>query len=533
MSADILYTMQMDSQRMENALTRLQLKYNKLNEKMKKSGTTSEKAGAKGEKAFGKLQQSAASFLGMYLGANGIHAAIQKSIELLREEEQMSFRALDAADRRAQGQLEVNAALPDATSDQKREFIAAITKLATDEGTDVGETLRESAKIVSATEGDIDSRMERVLILLANNLSQFRGDLGGLGDFAGSVEDIKKILGDRATDLEIQGLLSNLRSQGRVTTQEGLSNITQAIPAAAIIFGGDDKENIERGSAIVGALTSAIVDRTGELSRTATANFLTTLAKSDKLTELAGPNASLQQTLTALFDAPKNLQKDLFTEMAAKLSKGIKGRQFTKLVQESGLTADGFLAKKIQEFIPKVVFDEAPATSQIEFSKTGTPEIQAGRRRGQQTTEKENVEIANLASSIIEDALLGPSGAFNTANSFSERVSNLLQASKFRASRAVSGRDIEDNAESALSELRLKQRFAQSRIVMLGLQEGKEQELAAATAKNEALTTAIGRVEAVLQQYLEGQANQAKQNGEAASNNAKANAAQPGIHQEE
>lgn len=414
----IRFSLQTQVNRHENVIAQQQAKIKQLEGQYKSLTERIKTMGKTGQTAFAGLGRFAKNFLSMYLGAGGIHAAISKAIELMNQQDQLAQKMAGRIVTRAQAHQEVRESIPEISNKRAEQMIANLEKITHDIGMmNSTASIREFAKIMSSTspQDNDEDRIAFATMLYKGVAPLFRYDSEGQGEFGGSSADVWKSFQESGIpelqDVEaIIGMMGRVRSASRTISKEGVANLVQAAPTAGILFGGDDRMNTQVGMGVIAAMSSALNDITGPMSKTAATSFITGWSVIRDELGLA-QDTMLNDTITAWMNATEKQRQ----EILPKFFKTLKGRSHSKLIQKTGVDAEGFLYKEMMKAIPTVILDKDLGTELRDFAEGGTDAIKAANLMARQAGRTDSKMGDELLRTTVVDLMTGEQGYLTNA----------------------------------------------------------------------------------------------------------------------
>lgn len=194
-------------------------------------------------------------------------------------------------------------------------FITDLQKIARDANADLGAVYSGGSNLLSASGGN--------QVLSRNILSQtaplFRNRPETLVDFSGGIGDLAALAGmDKPTEGNIRdliGLALSTQQQGRITNVADLNKYIQSVAAGTNVDSSKDRIGAMRTSLALNAAVGAmVVDEDGSLTKTAVAEFETSLAQLLPEKDVVRPDGSILRKGTGLQTTMDRFERLLSSE---------------------------------------------------------------------------------------------------------------------------------------------------------------------------------------------------------------------------
>lgn len=416
MSSDGTITLEASARftRLENELERSRRKIEQLERAGGKFGQNSRRSFDNAAAALGKVARQALVSIGVYRTLGSVISGVTAAID---EQKQLAASALSESEQIAIAQRRFFAvtARPGISGAAARATLDQIRTLARQEGIPEAAAITAGGQVLSAAGGEL-VRPEVIVNSLKTFAPFFRGMSEGLGEAASSTVDLQRNLG--LTAEQSRNLAITTMGEARVTDVANLDKIIRGIAAGGrslVEKFPEQRQQIARElGAMVGALSSAIVDTTGELTSTAIPNMLTAME------ETLGEETMPMEGLRRIRDEGL---RDQFEE-------NLLGRAVTKKAQDSLIAG----LDNLETIYKNITTQETPAIRGVlENLDRGASEIVLDNARRALKSGAAGSRLTRDMQGLVQEQL-GPEGAI--AQTF-RTMPDILAARYFRTGQAL------------------------------------------------------------------------------------------------
>ncbi len=320
-------------------------------------------------RSIGSMAAGAVTFLGVQRQITA-ELARQKQINDSIAERRMSLAGRED---------DVKTNLGKVSTEVAQRFVTDLRGIAKDAQADLGSVYTAASSLLSASGGN----QARTKNILAQTAPMFRNRPDALGQFSGAIGDLANFanIDDPQQITRLIGLALSAQQQGRITNIADLNKFVQSAAAGKNVDTSGDSVNAFRTSlALNAAISGMIADEEGAMTKTAAAEFETSLAELLPEKDVFRADGSIKRRGTGLTNtmdrwkrliASPALQRE-FVQGSATFEKLSARGPILPVLQALAQNPESEVAKKFMAGFQEITPDEAFAKAlQDNLDKVG------------------------------------------------------------------------------------------------------------------------------------------------------------------